>query len=148
MAKMMPGNANTRSVSRMIAPSTTPPRYPAMAPAMLPMIRASVTSRTASGMVTRAPWSTRENTSRPSPSVPNQWSPLGEVRRGKSWASGSWGAIHGANTITNSQNAAMTIPMSASGRRQAAPRRERGRRRPTVSAVSTGDAGRVSGAIC
>jgi hypothetical protein len=83
----------------------------------------STTSSKVRGIEMRAPYRTRVRTSRPSSSVPNQWPPLGEARRGNFWASGSYGAISGAATTMISQPATMTTPATASGLRHASGRR-------------------------
>ncbi len=77
---MMPGNAKNRSATRISALSTQPPRNPAAAPITAPMIIERMTSSTDSGSVTRAPDSTRDSTSRPSSSVPNQCADDGAAR--------------------------------------------------------------------
>ena len=76
---------------------------------------AKITSMRASGIETCAPLTTRDRTSRPTWSVPNQCAALGACSRSKSWASGSNGRIHGASTATSSQKSTMTPPATASG---------------------------------
>src|SRR5438132_11810154 len=80
-------------------------------------------------MESRAPQRTRESTSRPSSSVPNQYPCPGCSDGGAFWASGSCGAIAGARTAIAIQVAASRMPTTASGWRQAAETRRRRRKR-------------------
>src|SRR5579859_5356286 len=58
---------------------------------------------------------TRERMSRPSSSVPNQWTALGGCSlMGRSSSAGSLGAIHGANRAKKMKMATNTIPAAAS----------------------------------
>src|SRR4051794_13373523 len=55
IARMIGGNANTRSAPRMKKPSRKPPKYPAIAPKTLPIVIASATRTSAIGSETRDP---------------------------------------------------------------------------------------------
>ncbi len=72
---------------------------------------------TASGSVILAPYSTRENTSRPSSSVPNQCADDGPSRMPNFCASGFCGATSGAKIAITAQAPITARPASASGRR-------------------------------
>ena len=99
---------------------------------------AAMTRITASGSVILAPNSTREKTSRPSSSVPNQCAPDGAARIANFCASGFCGAISGAKSAITA-HAPMTIrPVSASGRRHGngVPGRSRRRRAESTAAAA------------
>ena len=91
------------------------------------MIMAAMIRITASGSVIRAPYSTRENTSRPSSSVPNQCAADGGARMAKFCASGLSGAISGAKIAITTQ--APITPRPGQGQR-AAPRHRGHRAQP------------------
>ena len=55
MARMTVGKASMRSVIRMTASSTRPPRKPAMLPSRVPSTSASRTAATPTGIESRAP---------------------------------------------------------------------------------------------
>ena len=114
---MMPGKANTRSATRISTLSTQPPKKPATPPTIAPIPMAAMIRMTASGSVIRAPNSTRENTSRPSSSVPNQCAPDGAAKMVNFCASGLSGAISGAKIAITAQAAITAIPARASGLR-------------------------------
>ena len=133
-ARMMPGKANTRSASRMITLSTQPPKNPAMPPRTAPMIMAATIRITASGSVIRAPYSTREKTSRPSSSVPNQFAADGPARMANFCASGFCGAMSGAKIAITAHAPMTTRPVRASGRRHGTGVTGRRRRRPRPTA--------------
>ena len=71
------------SMHLMINPSTFPPKYPAMEPRMVPMIRENATADSPTIREIFVPERTREKMSRPSWSVPNQYSAQGFT---KVWA--------------------------------------------------------------
>src|SRR4051794_9668431 len=71
------GNANITSITRMNTVSTQPPRYPATTPTVTPTTTANATLTTATRIDAWMATKTREATSRPSSSVPNQCPPLG-----------------------------------------------------------------------
>src|SRR5699024_5299461 len=83
-----PGMASSTSTTRIRASSTRPPTAPAITPMVVPTTRPTVTATIAAVIEWEAPWTTRENTSRPVASVPNQWSPLGACREGPAEAVG------------------------------------------------------------
>ena len=87
------GRDSTASTSRPKMLSIQPPKYPITRPMAAP---ATVPTRVASGATMRmlcAPTSTRERTSSPRASVPNQWAPDGAVLMlSRFWASGLKGA--------------------------------------------------------
>ena len=103
---------------RIITASTARPKKPAAAPRAEPMVMATSTRRTARGIDRRAPYRTRENTSRPSSSVPNRYRCDGATPRGANWLSGEKGASSGAKMATRAQAEMVTMPMTASGWRQ------------------------------
>ena len=103
----------------MITLSTQPPKNPAIPPSTAPMIMAATIRITASGSVIRAPYSTREKTSRPSSSVPNQFAADGGARIGNFCASGLSGAMSGAKIAITIQAPITIRPVRASGWRQA-----------------------------
>src|SRR3954452_11143302 len=89
-------------------------------------IASSVASTPASSDA-RAPYTTRENTSRPRSSVPMMCALDGPCRTAlKFVAAGSYGAMSGAKIAMRTNNVATQMPATASGRR---PRRRSARRR-------------------
>ena len=102
------------------------------------MIMAATISITASGSVIRAPYSTRENTSRPSSSVPNQCADDGGARMAKFCASGLSGAISGAKIAITTQAPTTPRPARASGRRHGTGDTGRSRRRRATAATRLG----------
>ena len=99
------GNAIQISTSREISASTQPRKKPASRPSSEPIRQASPAATKATVSEMRAPKMTRESTSRPSPSVPSKkpgsasGKPSGgNVAARRFCASGSCGAINGANT--------------------------------------------------
>jgi hypothetical protein len=70
IARMIVGKAMKSSVTRVIASSIHPPMNPATAPTSVPITVPNRMTVKPAGIVTRAPYSTRLNTSRPSSSVP------------------------------------------------------------------------------
>ena len=84
------GNANSTLVTAPMATSGTPRKNPATRPPSVPTTVANVTATIATRAELATPAATRENTSRPNWSVPNQCWPLGGCSRaGGSWAMGS-----------------------------------------------------------
>ena len=63
MARMIVGNAKTRSAKRMMISSTARPKYPAMAPSVDPITAEQMTTNTAAGSVVCAETIRREKTS-------------------------------------------------------------------------------------
>ena len=118
MARMIPGNANTRSAIRMMTESTKPAKKPAMAPRVEPIIIATATRSAAKGSERRAPYRTRLNTSRPSSSVPNKYTCDGAALRGANCRFGGYGASSGAKMAIRIQATMMVMPMIARGWRQ------------------------------
>ena len=66
------GNESTASITRMTKLSTRPPAYPASRPSSAPASTAMTTEPKPATSETRVPQSTRENTSRPTLSVPRK----------------------------------------------------------------------------
>src|SRR5437762_2999079 len=96
------GNANMTSTTRMNTVSTQPPRYPATTPTVTPTTTANATLTTATRIDACVATRTRDNTSRPSSSVPNQWSPPGGCNAlGTSTSLTPNGVIQLAVTATN-----------------------------------------------
>jgi hypothetical protein len=79
-ARTSDGNASRMSTMRMMTASTRPPRYPASTPSSTPRLIAMATEMMPSRNEMRAPKITRLITSRPSVSVPIQWSADGGIR--------------------------------------------------------------------
>ena len=72
MARIKKGQAKKASVMREITVSTAPPRKPAARPIGTPSISEIETDTTPASREARVPQITRDNTSRPISSVPNQ----------------------------------------------------------------------------
>src|SRR5712692_7243347 len=109
IARIRAGKARKTSVRRMSASSTRPPLYPATSPTTVPKTPADATTTTPMMSEIRAPYRIRLAMSRPSESVPSQWSGDGGIKREPSaWRSGSYGAITGAKSAHNANT-----PMSA-----------------------------------
>jgi hypothetical protein len=126
----------------MITLSTQPPKNPAMPPRTAPMIMAATIRITARGSVIRAPNRTRENTSRPSSSVPNQCAAEGPAKMVNFCASGFCGAMSGAKIATTAHAPRTASPVRASGRRHGTGVTGRSRRRrATASTVPRGSRG-------
>src|SRR6201996_5165416 len=96
------------------------------------MARPSAVPRTVPRMVasgvmnrmSRAPTRTRDSTSRPSGSVPNQWAPDGPALAASNcWASGLYGAIACPNSAQKIQNKMMTAPTMNVGLRSSSDQR-------------------------
>ena len=77
------GKAKKRSVSRIRASSSRPPRSPAVMPSRLPKATERATIRPAEASEMRAPATMRVRTSRPTLSVPSGWATEGGVRTEK-----------------------------------------------------------------
>ena len=77
IARRMAGNENSNSMKRMRTMSTGPPKYPAAMPITPPPINPTDTATAATFTEMRAAWITRDRTSRPNSSVPNQCARLG-----------------------------------------------------------------------
>ena len=102
---------NTWMIKEITA-STFPPKYPAHTPIVYPITVAIICETTPTLKEIRQPYTILEKISRPKSSVPNQCWALGGIKRSvKTWASGSYGAIHGANKAT--KHKIITIPKQA-----------------------------------
>ena len=77
------GSVMARSTRRMMAPSTTRPLKDDTAPTRKPMTRETATDVIATSSEIRPPCIRRARTSRPTPSVPNQWLALGPLLRAR-----------------------------------------------------------------
>src|ERR1700733_1361321 len=123
------GNAIQTSTSREISASTQPRRKPAKRPSSEPIRHARPAATKATVSEIRAPKITRESTSRPRPSVPSKnpasasGKPIGgNVAANRFCASGSCGAISGANTartISNRMKPPATTTLGSPSRRRA-----------------------------
>ena len=113
------GNARKMSVIRMMISSVTPPKYPASTPSGMPTTHEISSTNRATTGDTRAPVSTRENTSRPTWSVPNRCCADGACSAISGWvaapASAGYGATSGAKTATSTISSAITPPVAISG---------------------------------
>ena len=101
MITISPGIDIRPSVIPIAQRSRRPPRSPARRPIGNPSTTATPTASEAASSETRAPYINRDSTSRPSSSVPSQWSRLGEASTlERSFLIGSNGASTGASTAT------------------------------------------------
>src|SRR6266511_778731 len=133
IASRMPGTARSTSTTRISTLSTRPPAAPARAPTIPPIVRPMTTEITPTNRLIRAPNMTRLSSSRPCRSRPNQCAALGPgggCRAGKR-ASGSYGAMIGANTATITNTPMRNIPSSAGRLRRS--RRRASRHRPLLA---------------
>ena len=118
IARIRNGQARKASVRREMKASTTPPTKPAARPMGTPRANEIETATTPASSDARVPQTTRESTSRPMSSVPNQCTADGAWRIALQLVSmGSKGAIHGAPSAMTTNAATTTRPKSALGRR-------------------------------
>src|SRR5690625_3668596 len=102
-----------------------------MRPIGTPMMSPMATAMSPICKEMRAPYNNRENKSRPSSSVPSQWSDDGPWRaRKKSASPGGWVATKGAAIATARKRPMMMRPNSAAGRRANRPQRTSAGPRP------------------
>ncbi len=80
IARIRKGQASIASVMREINASSQPPAYPASKPIGMPKASEIETDTTPASSDARVPQITRESTSRPISSVPNQWAAFGALR--------------------------------------------------------------------
>src|SRR5208282_5190609 len=105
MARIRNGQASMASVMREISASAQPPAYPANKPMGTPNASEIDTDTTPARSEARVPQTTRESTSRPISSVPNQCAALGALRIALQLvASGSYGATSGASNASKTKN--------------------------------------------
>src|SRR5271165_336504 len=136
MARIRNGQASMASVMREISASTHPPAYPASKPIGMPSTSEIDTDITPARSEARVPQITRESTSRPISSVPNQCAALGALRIALQLvASGSYGATAGASKARSTKNT--TTPSAATAPRRRA--RDLSARQPG-EAAEDGDA--------
>src|SRR5262245_36008395 len=122
------GNAIQISTRRETTTSVAPRRYPAKSPSSVPIKAASAAAANATTSATRVPKIRRESTSRPRSSVPNTKpgsDPArprgGNVPAKRSCASGSCGAISGANNASTSKSKMNPPPKTTFGCASSAP---------------------------
>ncbi len=120
IASKIPGNERNALIRMMLTKrSSHPPKYPASAPMASPISPAPKTTLTLTSMETRAPYTTRAKTSRPSSSVPIQCAALGEASRaGRFCAVGLVRAIHGAPSARMTSSKESTKPHRPIGLRR------------------------------
>src|SRR5215813_10805234 len=145
-ARKMPGKAIMMSTSRMITMSGQRPTYPAHTPNAVPTRRARPTAAIWIWSEIRAPYRTRESTSRPSSSVPSQCSALGPCSRSTTRPRrGSYGASRGASTASSTKRPTITPPLMAARlftiRRRASLQKPGERLRVTRTSSAVADAG-------
>ena len=105
------------STIRLRIASVQPSAKPASNPAGTPMPAAISTATTPASRLARAPNTTRESTSRPFSSVPIQCATDGALRiADHEVATGSYGAISGARSATDTNSTITTRPATATGR--------------------------------
>src|SRR5213080_3066209 len=100
MARMMAGKAMSPSITRITGLSSRR-QYPAASPQTSPTAKASSTTAAPTSSESRAPYTTRLHTSRPTSSVPNQCAAPGAVRRADTSMRSGSPAMTGASTPTS-----------------------------------------------
>ena len=121
IARIRNGQASMASVIREISASTQPPTYPASKPIGTPNASEIDTDTIPARSDARVPHMTRESTSRPISSVPNQCAALGALRIALQLvAKGSYGATSGASNASSTKKT--TTPNAAIARRRRARR--------------------------
>src|SRR5262249_52444393 len=142
VARMITGMARKAAVMRMSTSSTTPLKYPATSPIEVPRTVPNSVARGATTRIPRAPWMTRDRTSRPSESVPKRWSREGGRSLCRtSGAIGSCGAIWLANRAQATQKSRTSPPTTTVGDRRIR------RRRSSVASRRCSAAVLVTGAV-
>src|SRR5690242_59011 len=126
-AMITAGSASTASTIRPVITSKVPPKKPMARPRAVPRM---VPRMVASGVTIRmslAPTMTRDSTSRPRLSVPNQCAPDGGLLLNSSCcASGLYGAIACPKSAQITQNTMMIAPTMKVGRRSSSRQAARG----------------------
>ena len=119
IARIRNGQARKASITREIAASIQPPRKPAARPIGTPSSSEIETETTPASIEACVPQTTRENTSRPISSVPNQCSALGGLRIAPQLvAIGSCGASQPANSASTMKPMTTARPNIAARRRR------------------------------
>src|SRR3990170_4947325 len=114
MASRIPGNASRTSQAPVKIRSAAPPRKPASDPTASPMRSETPTVPNPTASERRAPWISRERTSRPNLSCPSRWEAEGPDSPSSSFcASGSPGEITGAKAAARRNRESRTIPAAA-----------------------------------
>src|SRR5437867_1957569 len=131
MARMMAGKAMSPSITRITGLSSRR-QYPAASPQTSPTAKASSTTAAPTSSESRAPYTTRLHTSRPTSSVPNQCAAPGAVRRADTSMRSGSPAMTGASTPTSVVTASSTRPTTVARRRTS--RESQSARRRTGSA--------------
>src|SRR5882724_3710035 len=116
MARMMAGKAMSPSITRITGLSSRR-QYPAASPQTSPTANASSTTAAPTSSESRAPYTTRLHTSRPTSSVPNQWAAPGAVRRAETSIRSGSPAMTGASAPTTVVIASSTRPTRVARRR-------------------------------
>src|SRR5215467_7309530 len=142
VAEMTTGMARKASVMRISTSSTAPLKYPATSPIEVPRTVPNSVARGATTRIPRAPWITRDRTSRPSESVPKRWSREGGRSLCRtSGAIGSCGAIWLAKRAQATQKSRTRPPTITVGDRLIR------RRRSSVASRRCSAAVLVTGAV-
>src|SRR5271154_7318816 len=104
IARIRNGQASMASVMREISASTQPPTYPASKPIGMPHASEIDTDTIPARSDALVPHTTRESTSRPISSVPNQCAALGALRIALQLVvNGSYGATSGASNASSTK---------------------------------------------
>src|SRR5512140_398555 len=134
MASRIPGNASRTSQAPVKIRSATPPRKPAREPAARPMRSEIPTVPNPTARERRAPWISRERTSRPNLSCPSQWDAEGPVSPSSSVCASGWaGASTGGKMAGRRNGRRRTIPTAAPRCRAV---RRRSARKPDPSLIA------------
>src|SRR5207249_3035641 len=116
MARMMAGKAMSPSITRITGLSSRR-QYPAASPQTSPTANASSTTAAPTRSESRAPYTTRLHTSRPTSSVPNQCRAPGAVSRAETSMRGGSRAMTGASAPTSVVTPSSTRPTTVARRR-------------------------------
>src|SRR5882724_10134430 len=116
MARMMAGKAMSPSITRITGLSSRR-QYPAASPQTSPTANASSTTAAPTRSESRAPYTTRLHTSRPTSSVPNQCAAPGAVSRAETSMRRGSPAMTGASVPTSVVTPSSTRPTTVARRR-------------------------------
>ena len=109
---------------RITIKSNLPLKYPARSPIVVPTTVPRMVAQNAITMIGREPTTTRENTSRPSASVPNQCAELGPMSVAmKSSSSGLMGTRNSPKIAAKTQIVTNTVPRMKAGLRRSKAKR-------------------------
>src|SRR5215831_3490691 len=140
IARMMAGNAMRPSITRMTTLSSAR-KWPATTPAPTPRTNESTTTQIPTRSDSRAPYTTRLSTSRPTSSVPNQCVAPGRLRRAATSIRPGSPAMNGASTASTEIATMITAPTSV------ILRRDRSESHRGIARHSRAASGRSSGPV-